>query len=152
MDYPYYGERHVKEIIDMTLPPGEKKGFDGRDLFIETLAFAVYLKDDGKLLLEALRKKWPEAVESSMGKAVKQAQRLYPAWGKHHSAELVRMTVPPGEERRGFDDRMLFIDTLVLAIALKEDGKLLLEELRKKWPEAVEQSMTEAARLAQEAA
>jgi len=76
----------------------------------------------------------------------------YPAWGEHHSAELVSMTVPPGEEKHGFDDRYLFIDTLALSIALEEDGKLLLEALRKKWPEAVESSMEEAARLAQEAA
>jgi len=147
----YYGEQHVKKIIDITLSPGEKRGFDGHDTFLDTLAFAIYLKDDGKLLLEALRKKWPEAVESSMEEAKELARNLHPAWGEHHSAEFVRMTVPPGEERHGFDDRYLFIDILALSIALKEDGKILLETLRKKWPEAVESSMEEATRLAQEA-
>jgi hypothetical protein len=72
-------------------------------------------------------------------------------WGEKDAAYLVGMTVPPGEEKQGFDDRILFIDTLALAIALEEDGKLLLEALRKKWPEAVENSMEEAKKLAQEA-
>ena len=74
-----------------------------------------------------------------------------PMWGEEDVAHLIDATVPPGEERRGFDDRYLFIDTLALAIALEGDGKLLLEALRKKWPEAVESSMEEAARLAKEA-
>jgi len=70
------------------------------------------------------------------------------AWGKYHVEEHLRMTAPPGEELHGFDDRMLFIDTLTLAIALKDEGKLLLKGLRKKWPSEVEASMAEAEILA----
>jgi len=55
-----------------------------------------------------------------------------PAWSKHDVAKFISRTVPPGEEKHGYDDRIDFIDTLALAIALKEDGKLLLEALRKK--------------------
>jgi len=75
-----------------------------------------------------------------------------PVWDEHNVAEFVSMTVPPGEERHGYDDRMLFMDTLAIAIASGDSNKLLLETLQKKWPEAVESSMEEAARLAQEAA
>ena len=74
------------------------------------------------------------------------------AWGKHHVKELIRLTAPPGEvlNKNGhtLDDRMLFIDVLSLAIGLKDEGKLLLKELRKKWPAEVESSMAEAERLA----
>jgi len=76
----------------------------------------------------------------------------FPVWNEHDATEFVSMTVPPGEEKRGFDDRYLFIDTLALSIASGDGGKLLLDALRKKWPEAVESSMEEATRLAQEAA
>jgi hypothetical protein len=76
----------------------------------------------------------------------------HPAWGEYHVKETIDATVPPGEELQGFDDRILFIDALALAIALEDNGKLLLEALRKKWPEAVESSMEEAQKLAQEAA
>ena len=75
-----------------------------------------------------------------------------PAWGKEAVAHYIDMTAPPGEElnKNGhtLDDRMLFIDTLTIAIALKDEGKLLLEELRKKWPFEVESSMAEAETLA----
>jgi len=50
-----------------------------------------------------------------------------PIWGEEEVKNLIEETVPPGEEHRGFDDRMLFIETLTLAIAFKEDGKLLCE-------------------------
>ena len=69
-------------------------------------------------------------------------------WRKTDVANLIKMTIPPGEKEQGFDDGMLFIDSLSLAIALKEKGKLLLEELRKKWPAEVESSMAEAEKLA----
>jgi hypothetical protein len=55
----------------------------------------------------------------------------YPMWEKDDVVYLLSMTVPPNEEKNGFDDRILFIDTLILAIVLKDEGKLLLEELRK---------------------
>jgi len=71
-----------------------------------------------------------------------------PIWGEEDVKHLIEGTVPPGEEHRGFDDRTLFIETLALAIALKEDGKLLLEALRKKWPSGVESSMQEAEEMA----
>jgi hypothetical protein len=71
-----------------------------------------------------------------------------PIWGEEEVQNLIEGTVPPGEEYRGFDDRMLFIETLTLAIAFKEDGKLLLEALRKKWPSEVESSMQEAEEMA----
>jgi hypothetical protein len=71
-----------------------------------------------------------------------------PAWGEEAVEHLIGETVPPGEEKRGFDDRMLFIETLVLAIALKEEGKMLLEALRKKWRPEVETSMQEAVEMA----
>jgi len=71
-----------------------------------------------------------------------------PIWGEEDIKHLIEETVPPGEERQGFDDRMLFIETLAFAIAFKEDGKLLLEALRKKWPSEVESSMQEAEEMA----
>ena len=74
------------------------------------------------------------------------------AWGKHHVKELLRLTAPPGEilNKNGhtLDDRELFIDTLTLAITLKDKGKLLLSELRKKWPAEVESPMAEAEKIA----
>ena len=69
-------------------------------------------------------------------------------WGEEEVKNLIEGTVPPGEEHQGFDDRMLFIEALTLAIAFKEDGKLLLEALRKKWPSEVESSMQEAEEMA----
>ena len=72
-----------------------------------------------------------------------------PAWGEEAVKHLIESeTVPPGEEKQGFDDRMLFIDTLALSIALKSDGKLLFEELQKKWPNEVHSSLMEAALIA----
>jgi len=71
-----------------------------------------------------------------------------PMWGKEDVKYLINKTVPPGEEKYGFDDRMLFIDTLALAIALKEDGKLLLGALREKWLPEVESSIQEAEAMA----
>jgi|TergutMp193P3_1026864.scaffolds.fasta_scaffold35192_2 hypothetical protein len=74
------------------------------------------------------------------------------AWGQYDVNEIIRATAPPGEElnKNGhtLDDRMLFIDTLTMAIALKDKGKLLLKELRKKWPSEVESAMPEATILA----
>ena len=74
----------------------------------------------------------------------------YPAWGKQHVKELISTTIPPGEYfvENAFDDRMLFIDTLALAIGLKHDGELLLSELRKKWSAEVDAFMPEAEALA----
>jgi len=60
---------------------------------------------------------------------------------------LIEMTAPPGEELR-YDDRNSFIDAL--ACALEDGNELLLEALRKKWPEAVEAHYAEAERLAKE--
>ena len=61
-------EKSVREIIVNTLAPDEEwKGFDGPMSFIETLTYAVYLKDDNRpLLLEALKVKWPQGVEKHM--------------------------------------------------------------------------------------
>jgi hypothetical protein len=58
-----------------------------------------------------------------------------PAWGEAHVKNHISITLPPGESvpENCFFDGHLFIDTLALAIALNEDGKLLLSELRKKW-------------------
>ena len=74
-----------------------------------------------------------------------------PAWGEEAVEHIVgKETVPPGGERHRYDNRLLFIETLALAIGLREDGKLLLEELRKKWPKEVEESMEEAIKRAEE--
>jgi hypothetical protein len=72
------------------------------------------------------------------------------AWGEAHVKDLISTTLPPGESvpKNCFFDGFLFMDTLALAIALKEDGKLLLSELRKKWPVAVESHMQEAENMA----
>jgi len=70
-----------------------------------------------------------------------------PAWGENHVKALLDSTLPPGEEieKNTFDDRTPFIEILTLSITLKEDGKLLFDELRKKWPNEVQTSMMEAA-------
>ena len=74
-----------------------------------------------------------------------------PAWGKEAVKHIVETgTVPPGEKRQGYDDRLLFIEALALAIGLEEDGKLLLSELQKKWPKEVVVSMEEAIKRANE--
>jgi hypothetical protein len=69
-----------------------------------------------------------------------------PAWGEAHVKDHISMTLPPGESipENSFFDGMLFIDTLTLAIALKDDGEMLLSELRKKWPSEVDAYMAEA--------
>jgi len=73
--------------------------------------------------------------------------------------DAVEHTVPPGIE---IDDPgcgyTSFIDRLSSAITklgsevevIRERGKLLLEALRKKWPDEVEAHMVEAERLAKE--
>jgi hypothetical protein len=71
-------------------------------------------------------------------------------WGKQDVADLISKTIPPGEEKQGFDDRMLFIETLSMSIALKKDGKLLFDGLREKWPDEVQSSLMEASLLANE--
>jgi hypothetical protein len=48
----------------------------------------------------------------------------------------------------GVDDRLLFVETLSVSIALKKDGKLLFDRLREKWPDEVQSSLIEAALLA----
>ena len=76
MDCPAFGKEHVIEIIGKTLPPyqgvPENHFFDGY-LFIDTLALAIILENQGKLLLSELKKKWPEAVNDSMDEAIKKA-------------------------------------------------------------------------------
>ena len=69
------------------------------------------------------------------------------AWGFSHVREIIAATAPPGERLQGFDDRMLFVHALTLSLQLGDDGKLLLSELRKKWPEGVENYWHEAERL-----
>jgi hypothetical protein len=75
---PAWGESHVKDLISMTLPPGEgvpaNSFFDGM-LFMDTLALAIALKEDGKLLLSELRKKWPSGVDASMAEAEAMAKQ-----------------------------------------------------------------------------
>ena len=77
----------------------------------------------------------------------------HPAWGEYHVKVIIAGTLPPGETvpANSFFDGSLFMDSLVLAIGLKEDGKLLLQALKEKWPEAVESPMQEASGLAKEA-
>jgi len=75
-----------------------------------------------------------------------------PAWGEYHVKKHIASTLPPGETipKGSLFDGFLFIDSLATAIALKEKGKLLLQGLKEKWPEAVENSMQEATEHAEE--
>lgn len=79
MNKPAYGEEHVKYMMEHEIiPPGEKKqGFGEQMLFTEALTLAIYLKDEegNPLLLEALKKKWPKAVESSYEEAASEVNR-----------------------------------------------------------------------------
>ena len=74
----------------------------------------------------------------------------YPSMGKEDVKEIIESTLPPGEEEKEnvLDGRESFVDTLALAIAEKEDGMLLLSELKKKWPEAVSEYWDKAEKLA----
>ena len=53
------------------------------------------------------------------------------AWGKEHVAKFIKQVAPPGEELRGFDDRILFDDAVKLAEVLGKDGMLLHDALMK---------------------
>lgn len=74
---------------------------------------------------------------------------VYPSWRSHDVKNFIAMTLPPGADVPTFFDGLLFIDALGLAIALREEGKLLLEALKEKWPEAVENQIHEATKLAE---
>ena len=65
---------------------------------------------------------------------------------------FMSLTLPPGEcpPKNSLFDGLRFMGTLAIAIGLKEDGKLLLESLKEKWSEAVENSMQEATEYAEE--
>jgi hypothetical protein len=69
MGIPMWKE-NAKELINKTLPPYEEKiGYGERITFIDSLALSIVLGEDGKLLLEALREKWSDAVESHIDEA-----------------------------------------------------------------------------------
>ena len=71
-----------------------------------------------------------------------------PVWVKN-AEELIEKTLPPHELEVRCWECMTFLDSLTLAIALREEGELLLKALKEKWPEAVEKSMEEASKLAE---
>jgi hypothetical protein len=72
------------------------------------------------------------------------------AWGETHIKDFIKSVLPPFEKPKEnhLNDGYLFIDALALALALKDDGKVLMRELKKKWPTEVEASMQEATELA----
>ena len=67
--------------------------------------------------------------------------------GKENTDDIIAGVIPPSEKNQGYDDRTPFISALAIAIALKDEGVLLLEALRNKWPDAVEKSMNTATKL-----
>jgi hypothetical protein len=84
----YFYERVVMTSEDNfvetgVLPPGivikRPCVCDGRMGFTYALALAICMEERGEPLLEALRKKWPEAVESSIGEARRRVQEAVSA-------------------------------------------------------------------------
>jgi hypothetical protein len=74
-----WDKKEVNRYMDVVLPPEVKTfpdgirpdrgGGGGPELFSRAVGVAVLLANEGNdLLLDALRKKWPEAVEASLPK------------------------------------------------------------------------------------
>jgi hypothetical protein len=69
-------QKEVSDFVDTVLPPGEKQcnhGYSEMVEFADALATAISEWPEGyinaPLILDALRKKWPEAVETSLPEA-----------------------------------------------------------------------------------